>query len=53
MTNVTQVSKLTGDGIINGSVLTSPNHKQKNGGQETTNLITIEAKQDIIKVETN
>ncbi len=39
----------------NGSIMTSNNANEpdKNGEQETTNLITIEATEDMIKVESH
>ena len=41
----------------NGSLLNTPHHavihEDKNGEQETSNLITIEATQDMIKVESH
>lgn len=52
MSNIhTKTTTINGSNKKNGSVTATPNHE--NGNQETANLITIEATQDMIKVESH
>lgn len=51
MSNInTKITTVNGNGKRNGSVTVTPN---ENGNQETANLITIEATEDMIKVESH
>ena len=53
MSNInTKITTVNGNGKRNGSVTVTPNHHE-NGNQETANLITIEATEDMIKVESH
>lgn len=51
MSNINTKTTTINGSKKNGSVTATPNHE--NGNQETANLITIEATQDMIKVESH
>ena len=53
MSNINTKTTTINGSKKNGSVTATPNHENGNGNQETANLITIEATQDMIKVESH